>query len=62
MQQEKRKAGRPHGRGYPCRVPVRLTEEMHARLDDLANRRGVSLAEVIRVAVAEYIERAEAVR
>ena len=53
-------ANKHHARRDKC--SVRLTDEMHARLERLANKRGVSLAEVLRVAVAEYMERAEVAR
>ena len=39
------------------RTQVYLTKEQRARLDDLRRREGKSLAEVIREAVEEYLDR-----
>ncbi len=39
------------------RTQVYLTEEQKAALDDIAKMRSVSMAEVVREAVSEYLER-----
>lgn len=50
---------RPRGKRAPVRLSVGLDPASYARLSWLANRHDVSLAWMIRKAVADFIERQE---
>jgi len=50
---------RPRGKKIPIRLSVGLDVTSHAKLSRLADRSGVSLAWIVRRAVAEFIERQE---
>lgn len=50
---------RPRGKRTPVRLSVGLDPASHARLARLANRHDVSLAWMIRKAIADFIERQE---
>lgn len=50
---------RPKGKKMPVRFSVGLDVASHAKLSRLADRHGVSLAWMVRRAVAEFIERQE---
>lgn len=50
---------RPRGKRAPIRLSVSLDEASHAKLSRLADRYDVSLAWIIRKAIAEFIDRQE---
>ena len=50
---------RPKGKRLPVRLSVSMGAAVHAKLLQLADRQDVSLAWMIRKALAEYIERQE---
>lgn len=50
---------RPRGKRTPVRLSFGLDPASHAKLSRLANRHDVSLAWMIRKAVADFIERQE---
>ena len=57
MSEEKPKKGRPPGKQYPARLPVYDTEQGKAMLLELARRRKVSAAQVVRDLVREEAKR-----
>lgn len=50
---------RPRGRRAPVRLSVGVDPASHAKLSQLADRHDVSLAWVVRKAIADFIERQE---
>ena len=50
---------RPKGKRLPVRLSVSMDAAVHAKLSRLADRRDISLAWLIRKALAEFIERQE---
>ena len=50
---------RPRGKRVPVRLSVGLDPASHAKLSRLAHRNDVSLAWMIRKAIADFIERQE---
>ena len=50
---------RPRGKKAPVRLSVGVDPTSHAKLSRLANRHDVSLAWMVRKAIADFIERQE---
>lgn len=42
---------------FEKQITVRVTEEMHDKLNDLSDRRGVSVAEIVRDVLHAYLIR-----